>query len=250
MSFFVCGDQAVVAYSMLGLTRLSYARDGWMECSTQKPQSQCKRKTASIVADPIQLNHAPHSANNTQSARKNKHFAHVCLSMPGQITQPRQQYNSQRRRSRPNNDQMHEIDCENHEDIEGPEDLMQNFVIESVEIPNSQNEIHITANILNSPLELKVDSGAKCNVISIETLKALRIPFEIDSTKKVNHISYSNNTITTLSTCHLNCSISGQNTILKFNIVKSRVKSILGLPDALSLNLLQLHRISIPMSMS
>ena len=45
---------------------------------------------------------------------------------------------------------MHEIDCENYEDMEGPEDLMQNFVIESVEIPNSQNEIHITANISNT----------------------------------------------------------------------------------------------------
>ena len=115
---------------------------------------------------------------------------------------------------------MHEIDCKNYEDIEGPEHLMQTFVKESVEIPNLQNEIHITANISNTPLDLKINSGAKCNVISIETLKALRIPFEIDSTKKVNLISYSNNTITTLGTCHLNYSISGQNTILKFNIVK------------------------------
>ena len=161
-----------------------------------KPQPRKFTQTRLQSAEPMQTRNCkycgrshtaklcPAFGKQCTKCKKCNRFAHVCLSTPGRITQPRQQYNSQRRRSRPNNGQMHEIDCENYEDIEDPEDLMQNFIIESVEIPNSQNEIHITANISNTPLELKIDSGGKCNVISIGTLKALRIPFEIDSTKE------------------------------------------------------------------
>ena len=76
---------------------------------------------------------------------------------------------------------MHEIDCDTDDTFEVPDNLMQNFVIESIEIPNAQNEIHVTAEVFNKPLELKIDSGAKCNVISLETLKALKVPFKIDS---------------------------------------------------------------------
>ena len=46
-----------------------------------KAPSQCKRETASIVADPIQLNLAPRSANNAQSARNTTislMFAYLC----------------------------------------------------------------------------------------------------------------------------------------------------------------------------
>ena len=81
--------------------------------------------------------------------------------------------------------QMHEIDCDTEDTFEIPDDLMQDFVIESVEISNAQNEIHVTAQVFNKSPELKIDSGAKCNVISLETLKALDISSKLTVLEKL-----------------------------------------------------------------
>ena len=118
---------------------------------------------------------------------------------------------------------------------------MQNFVIESVEIPNAQNKIHVTAEVFNKSLELKIDSGAKCNVILVETLKALNIPFEIDSSRKASLVLFSKNAMKTLGICELNCNISNDNVPLRFHVINARAKNILGLPDPLTLKLLSLH---------
>ena len=136
---------------------------------------------------------------------------------------------------------MHEIDCNTDDTFDVPDDLMQYFAIESVEISNAQNEIHVTAEVFGKSLELKIDSGAKCNVISLETLKALKIPFEIDSSRKANQVLFSNNVIKTLGICELNCNISNDNVSLRFHVVNARAKSIPGLPDTFNLKLLRLH---------
>ena len=80
----------------------------------------------------------------------------------------KKQSSSQRKRYRPQSNQMHKIDCDTDDTFEVPDDLMQNFVIESVEIRNAQNEIHGTTEVFSKSLELKIDSGAKCNVISLK----------------------------------------------------------------------------------
>ena len=82
----------------------------------------------------------------------------------------------------------------------------------------------------------------KCpNVISLKILKALKVPFKIDSLQKVNLVSFSNNVMKTLGICGLSCNISNENASFKFHVVNARDKSILGLPDALNLKLLRLH---------
>ena len=47
-----------------------------------------------------------------------------------------------------------------------------NFIV-TIEVP-ANNEINVTAKFNNSVFELKIDSGAKCNVISLETIKNRR----------------------------------------------------------------------------
>ena len=51
----------------------------------------------------------------------------------------------------------------------------ENFVIETLDVNQNgiKDEIHITAVIDNTSFDLKVDSGAMCNVISTETIKSL-----------------------------------------------------------------------------
>ena len=153
----------------------------------------------------------------------------------------KQQSSSQLKRFRPQSNQMHEIDCDTDDTFEDPDDLMQNFVIESVEIPNAQNEIHLTTEVFKKSLELKIDPDGKWNVISLETLKALNIPFENDGSQKANLVSFSNNVMKTLGICELNCNISNDIVPLRFHVVNARAKNILGLPDAFNLKLLRLH---------
>ena len=47
-----------------------------------------------------------------------------------------------------------------------------NFVIKSVLIPKN-NEINVIASFNKSTCDLRIDSGATCNVISLETIKTL-----------------------------------------------------------------------------
>ena len=42
---------------------------------------------------------------------------------------------------------MHKIDCDTDDTFEVPNNFIQNFVIESVEIPNTQDDIHVTAEV-------------------------------------------------------------------------------------------------------
>ena len=44
---------------------------------------------------------------------------------------------------------------------------MEHYVIKAVDIPGSQSEIHITAIASGNRFDLKIDSGAKCNVVSM-----------------------------------------------------------------------------------
>ena len=79
---------------------------------------------------------------------------------------------------------MYEVDYDSEYADENPEDMLENFTIQSVDVPNSRNnEIHITALVSGKPLELKINSGAKCNVISSNTLSNLNFPVSIDPSK-------------------------------------------------------------------
>ena len=170
-----------------------------------------------------------------EKCEKLNHFTKVCLSVSDNT--PRRSY-TPRRRSQPDSQQLHEIDYDDDQQLE---DIMEHYVIEAVDIPGSQSEIHITAIASGNRFDLKIDSGAKCNVVSMNTLQSMRIPFTINTSERITLISYSNTEMRTLGTCELQCVIANQNAILKFHVIDKPVKSIIGLPDALRLQLLHLH---------
>ena len=117
-----------------------------------------------------------------------------------------------------------------------------NFVIESVEIPKN-NEINVTATFNRSTFDLKIDSGAKCNVISLETIKTLdtQEKIRIKSRDSVTLVSFSGDKTSTLGTCALPLQIAGQQATLQFQVVKFKKKTLLGLTDAIRLGLIKLH---------
>ena len=84
----------------------------------------------------------------------------------------------------------------------------------------------MTALVENSSFELKVDSGAKCNVISDTTIKSLSFASKprLNTQNGVELVTYSKDTIPTLGTCVLHCKISYVLFPLKFQVVKGDAK--------------------------
>jgi hypothetical protein len=79
---------------------------------------------------------------------------------------------------------------------------IQPFLVEMLGAYNiqavSHEALYITVEVHSKPLKLKVDTGAKCNVLPKYILDSLNICNKIDYTKKVKLISYSGNTIGTI----------------------------------------------------
>ena len=118
-----------------------------------------------------------------------------------------------------------------------------NFVIDAIDLP-ANNEINVTA-VYNkhSSFELKIDSGAKCNVISIETIKTLKTTekIRITSCNSVTLVTYSGDTMKTLGTCELPLTIAGVDATLLFQVVTMKKKALIGVKDALKLKLITTH---------
>ena len=92
-------------------------------------------------------------------------------------------------------DQLHDIDykADDYDKIEcfdpDMDSQFENFVIETLDVNQNgiKDKIHVTAVIDNTSFELKVYSGAKCNVISTETIKSLALckKSQLNTKKKV-----------------------------------------------------------------
>lgn len=105
-----------------------------------------------------------------------------------------------------------------------------------------KQEIHCSLTVNGKPLELKIDTGAKCNVISTETYKAVRKNEKIEEKSKVTLVAYGGTVIQTQGTVMLQCLTSKQQShLLQFHVVDKNVKSLLGLPDCLKMNLISLR---------
>ena len=116
------------------------------------------------------------------------------------------------------------------------------LIVIQVEIPKN-NEIKVTPSFNKSTFDLKIDSGATCNVISLETIKTLNTQekIRIKSSDSVTLVSFSGDKTSTLGTCALPLQIAGQQATLQFQVVKFKKKTLLGLTDAIRLGLIKLH---------
>ena len=119
------------------------------------------------------------------------------------------------------------------------------FVIEEVDCDLSdKEEIHTNLVLNGESVKIKIDSGAKCNVLT-KTLasqisKAQKTPIKVNRSQQVMLIPYGGDSFWTLGTTTMVCSHAGETHNLLFHIVDRDVTSLLGLPDTLRLKLLQL----------
>ena len=89
----------------------------------------------------------------------------------------------------------------------------------------------------NGQLKVKVDTGAKCNVLPRKMLNAVDHTVHVKPNEKVNLVAYGGETIKTDGTVTLHCT-QGQ---FKFHVVNRDVKPILGLQDSIAIGFIHLR---------
>ena len=154
------------------------------------------------------------SAKQPQKSQAKQHLQAKCTQSYSKFRQRRQGTQQYGKR-----DQLHEIDYEDDDYDPDMDFQFKNFVIEILDINQNgiKDEIHVTALIDNTSFEIKVDSGAKCNVISTEPITALALfkKPQLNTKNKVNLVTYSQDTIETMGKCLLNYRISGVTSPIK-----------------------------------
>ena len=110
------------------------------------------------------------------------------------------------------------------------------FVIEEVDCDLSdKEEIHTNLVLNGESVKIKIDSGAKYNVLT-KTLasqisKAQKTPIKVNRLQQVKLIPCGSDSFWTLGTTTMVCSHSGETHNLLFHKVDRDVTSLLGLPD-------------------
>ena len=103
-----------------------------------------------------------------------------------------------------------------------------------------RNEIHCTARVNTHEIRLKIDTGAKCNVLPLDLFKKVPKKETINKAKAVNLVAYGGERFPTLGTADLPCKTGDTTHLLTFQVLDRQ--AILGLNDALQLSLVKLDK--------
>jgi len=107
--------------------------------------------------------------------------------------------------------------------------------------PGKKSEIYCAMEINGEPVEIKIDTGAKCNVITLDIFKRISRNEKINKMKPVQLVAYGGDTLTTQGSVKPEVHLQSMSCNLEFHIIDKPVTPLLGLTDSLSLNLIQLH---------
>ncbi|KAI2654780.1 hypothetical protein H4Q32_011569 [Labeo rohita] len=108
--------------------------------------------------------------------------------------------------------------------------------VHNVEPHQTNSEEH------GKPVELKVDTGAKSNVMDLDSFQHLRKGEELNVSNTTKLIAYGGNELHTLGAITLPCCLASQTYDLLFYVIKSSAQPLLGLPDCLCMGLLTLNK--------
>ena len=144
--------------------------------------------------------------------------------------------------SRPNR-QINQLYAETNSSSESED----TFTIEGLSLHDDEQKIdkegHCFVTVNDKQLNLKVDTGAKCNVMSFNTYKLVRHNEELQMPiNPVNLVAFGGSMITPIGTVTLPCKLDEQLYNLQFQVVKGSVHSILGLQDSLHMKLVTFSR--------
>ena len=181
----------------------------------------------------------PAKGRKCNNCLKYNHFAKMCRSKPAKQSSGGQpQTGKQAKQYKKPHDILHcDVDSDDQED--------EYLVINTVHVDKkAKDEVFVNLQLNNEVVTLKIDSGAKCNVISRDLAsqisKAQRTPIKVNRKNKVKLLAYGGDSFYTLGTATFNCTHQDQTHNLEFQIVDKPVQSLLGLQDSLRLKLFTL----------
>ena len=103
------------------------------------------------------------------------------------------------------------------------------FVIDAITFkPGKKSEIYCTMEINGQPVEIKIDTGAKCNVITLDIFRRISHNEKIDKTKAVQLVAYGGDTLTTLGSVNLEVRLPSISRNLEFHVIDKPVTPLLG----------------------
>ena len=162
----------------------------------------------------------PAFGKKCSSCMKMHHFAKVCRST---------------RQGRVNRN----VSIVDHDEADMLQEDVDILVITQTKI---QNEIYCTARVNTNQIRLKIDTGAKCKVLPLDLFKKVQKKGTISKAKAVNLVAYGGEKCSTLGTADIQCKIGDTTRLLTFQVLDRQATPILGLNDALKLNLVKLDR--------
>lgn len=115
--------------------------------------------------------------------------------------------------------------------------VLDEYYIDSLNEKNVGKEIFTTLTINGNPVEVKLDTGAKCNVLPLDTFQLIRRKETIDSSNTATLIAFGGSKIITVGTATM---LADQHSIV-FHVVDKAVCPILGLEDCMRLDLLKVN---------
>jgi hypothetical protein len=160
---------------------------------------------------------------------------------PSQRGQPQQLYKLQANDTKP----KYVYTLQESDTVADDEGEAYTFIIESLDVcgVESKDELLKTVMVNDTEISMKVDTGAKCNVMSLETLKKLGAESKIDGEDKAKLISYSGDPIFTLGTVQLACTNNSVKYNLKFHVIHMSAKTLIGLKDSVRLGMLTVNSV-------
>ena len=113
-----------------------------------------------------------------------------------------------------------------------------------------KDEGFVTMNINGRPTEMKVDTGAKCNVMSLDTFKGLNNGKQLVQQRKAASLAaYGGTRIETSGIATLQCCLNEQNHLLPFFIVDRAVQPLLGFRACMEMEVVKIcpdvHQVSV-----
>lgn len=194
--------------------------------------TDCNNCGSSHVA---KRNKCPAFGQQCNACKKMNHFGKCCKSKP--------QYVKQRQRK-----SVHHVDMD-HKDDSDSETYYVNGITLDVTVDSTcaqtqeKEEAFTTLHINDSTVEMKVDTGAKCNVLSAKTFEKVKRNEQIKPcSKPTNLVAYGGSKIRTLGFVDLCCHLGAKRFTLPFFIINENVLPLLGLNASLQMGLVSLSK--------
>ena len=184
----------------------------------------------------------PAYGKRCHACNKLHHYKSVCMSS-NSASRPvglQQKSRSASDQHNHHSKQMHQVNVSPRDsDDESRSDCE---IVYSLDNISKNNEINCSVRINGRDIHMKIDSGAKCNVMPFELFKKIRVGETINAQQATRLIAYGGASVHTMGTASLHGDIYPSEKIcLTFHIVDRNVPTILGLKDALKHKLIQLH---------